>query len=202
MPAPLATRPVQILQKTYQLPLLEGGTLQELQTRIKVRQDRIRSGVITRSRLKGLLKQTQELSAQQRLDLLNAQIKDYRALIQLVTSHKEAYQRFLLQLAAEVRQVFAQKCQQIQRDEQERAKDEAYARQRNNPALVANLRQEKRELLAELVLLDKVAGLMLKKIDLICQGLDRIAADKGLQENLVLGLANDLELYSRSISRR
>ncbi|MGA1285097.1 MAG: GUN4 domain-containing protein [Prochlorothrix sp.] len=202
MPAPLATRPVQILQKTYQLPLLEGGTLQEIQDRIKVRQDRIRSGVVTRSRLKGLLKQTQELSPQQRLDLLNAQIKYYRALIQLVTSHKEAYQRFLLQLAAEVRQVFAQKCQQIQRDEQERAKDEAYARQRNNPALVVNLRQEKRELLEELVLLDKAASLMLKKIDLICQGLDRIAADKGLQENLVLGLANDLEVYKRSISRQ
>ncbi|WP_353259686.1 hypothetical protein [Prochlorothrix hollandica] len=202
MSAPLATRPVQILQKTYQLPLLQGGTLQELQDRIQTRQIQIRQGTVTRSRLKGLLKQTQELSAQQRLDLLNAQIRDYRGLIQLVTSHKEAYQGFLLALAGEVRQVFAQKCQQIQRDEQERARDEAYARQRNNPALVVNLRQEKRELLEELVLLDKAASLMLKKIDLICQGLDRIAADKALQENLVLGLANDLEVYKRSISRR
>jgi hypothetical protein len=202
MPAPLATRPVQILQKTYQLPLLQGDAIQEIQDRIKARQIQIRQGTVTRSRLKGLLKQTHTLSPQERMDLLNAQVQDYRALIRLVTSHKEAYQGFLLALAGEVRQVFAQKCQQIRRDEQERARDEAYARDRNNPALVVNLRQEKRELLEELVLLDKAASLMLKKIDLICQGLDRITADKALQENLVLGLANDLEVYKRSISRR
>ncbi|WP_353259639.1 GUN4 domain-containing protein [Prochlorothrix hollandica] len=202
MSAPLATRSVQILQKTYQLPLLQGDTIQAIQNRIKTRQSQIRQGTVTRSRMQGLLKQTQKLSAQERIDLLNAQVQDYRTLIQVVTSHKKAYQGFLLELAVEVRQVFAKKCQQIQRDEQDRAKDEAYAHERNNPALVVNFRQEKRELLEELVLLDKATSLMLKKIDLICQGLDRIANDKALQENLVLGLAQDLEVYKRSISRR
>ena len=199
---PPPTRPVQILQKTYHLPLLRGEQLQELQGRIRQRQRWIKNGKREESGFLGLGKREVSLNANDRFGELNHQIADYKRLIYLITTHKSAYQQFLLQLAAEIRQVFAQKCQQIQRDETERAKDETYAKQRNNPAQLAVLRQEKRELLEELVLLDKAASLMLKKIDLICQGLDRITADKMLQENIVTDLVSDLEVYKRMMNRR
>jgi formylglycine-generating enzyme required for sulfatase activity len=198
----LPTQSVQILQKTYHLPLLRSEQLQDIQSRLRDRQRIIKTGRREEAALFGLRTRVINLGPQERMGELNAQITDYKRLINLVTTHKVAYQQFLLQLAAEIRQVFAQKCQQIQRDENERARDEAYARQRQNPVQLQALRQEKRELLEELVLLDKAASLMLKKIDLICQGLDRISADKALQENIVTDLVNDIEVYKRMMSRR
>ena len=200
--SPPSTQSVQILEKTYTLPLLRSEQLQSIQSRLRDRQRIIKTGKREESALFGLKTRIVPLSAQDRMGELNAQIADYKRLINLVTTHKVAYQQFLLQLAGEIRQVFAKKCQQIQRDETERAKDETYARQRQNPVQLTALRQEKRELLEELVLLDKAASLMLKKIDLICQGLDRISADKALQENIVTDLVNDIEVYKRMMSRR
>jgi formylglycine-generating enzyme required for sulfatase activity/uncharacterized coiled-coil DUF342 family protein len=196
------TQPVQILQKTYHLPLLRSEHLATLKNRLRDRQRIIKTGQREEPALFGLRTRVVMLSTQDRMGELNAQVADYKRLINLVTTHKVAYQQFLLQLAAEIRQVFAQKCQQIQRDETERSKDEAYARQRNNAVQLTALRQEKRELLEELVLLDKAASLMLKKIDLICQGLERISADKALQENIVTELVSDIEVYKRMMNRR
>ncbi|MFZ9736563.1 MAG: formylglycine-generating enzyme family protein, partial [Prochlorotrichaceae cyanobacterium] len=198
----LSTQPVEILQTTYHLPLLRSDPLQRIQTRLRDRQRIIKTGERPKSFLLGLRTRLVSLSDEERLEEVNAQVTDYQQIITLVTTYKANYQRFLSQLAAELRQTFAQRFQHIQHHETERVQDEANARQRQNPLQIQGLRQEKQQLLEELLFLDHIASLILKQIDQLCQGLDRIWTNTTLQDNIVTELVNDLDVYKRMIHRR
>jgi formylglycine-generating enzyme required for sulfatase activity len=205
------TRSIKILEKTYQLPILGGKDLQRLQGEIQARQDAIKSGeAIVRSEqtvevggLFGLGKRTerrvvkrrQKLDVEQRFRTLELQIRDYKQLMGLLQRHKVDYQRFFGQLSQEIGQVIGRKCEKIAALEQKRAALEERQRPKQNQAVLQAIQQQKHQLLDSLVMMDKAAVLMLKKIDLISEGIQKLTDDNQLQQQLLARLMAELKDY-------
>jgi formylglycine-generating enzyme required for sulfatase activity len=91
--------------------------------------------------------------------------------------------------------VIGRKCQEIAGLEQERTVLEQNAQSKQNHALLQMAQQQKRQLLDSLLLMDKAAVLMLKKIGLISQGIQKLTQDSELQKDFLSRLISELEDY-------
>ncbi len=208
-------RSVKIFKQTYQLPGFTDSQIQKLRQSIQSRQQVIQTGIqdvevivekdVTipgflglfgqrRERRKVKQRQSKPISIEERFVILEGQIRDYDSLMAILDYHKDAYRRFLYDLSQEIEAIFMLKCQQIQ------AVD---AKRRALETKNAKLRQvalgQKRQLVDGLVLLDKAAVLMLKKIALIDQGIQKLTQDNHLQKKLLIRLRSEFQDYQQAI---
>jgi formylglycine-generating enzyme required for sulfatase activity len=142
--------------------------------------------------------QTKTLNVEERFRTLESQVRDYDQLMGLLKQYKVAYQRFFGQLSQEIGHVIGRKCQEIAGLEQERTVLEQNAQSKQNHALLQMAQQQKRQLLDSLLLMDKAAVLMLKKIGLISQGIQKLTQDSELQKDLLSRLISELEDYKQA----
>jgi formylglycine-generating enzyme required for sulfatase activity len=217
MPSPSSksdTRRIKILENTYELPVLAGENLKQIQEGIRERQQAIQSGEALvrteqtvevggilgfgRRTERRVVKRRQKLDVEQRFRTLELQIRDYNQLMELLKQHKAAYQRFFGQLSQEIGHVIGRKCQEIAGLEQERTVLEQNAQSKQNHALLQMAQQQKRQLLDSLLLMDKAAVLMLKKIDLISKGIQKLTQDSELQKDLLSRLISELKDYKQA----
>ena len=139
------------------------------------------------------------LSINDRFNCLEAQIRDYDRLMALLKRHKVEYQRFFLNLSGEIQTIIGKKCQQIATIEVERERIYQNALQKNNRALMAMTLQQKRQVIDSLILLDKAAVLMLKKINLISEGIEKLSRDNELSKQVLENMMAELGDYKDAI---
>ncbi|NJN75862.1 MAG: hypothetical protein HC796_06150, partial [Synechococcaceae cyanobacterium RL_1_2] len=144
-------------------------------------------------------KRRKTLGVEARFQALEAQIQDYDQLMAFLQHHKVAYQYFFVELSKEIQGIVEQKCSTFQAVEQRRLEFYQRAKAKQNRNLLTMALAQKRQLLESLVMLDKAAMLMLKKIDLISRGIQKLTDDNELQKRVLNGLMEELKDYKDAV---
>jgi F-box protein 11 len=213
-------RRIKIYRRTYDLPVLGGENLDQLQNAIKSGSEALQRGYIIRkvrqevmveqkSGFLGMSKKLvpkfieetvkQELKFEERFQQLDSLVKNYDAVIASLTEHQDDYQEFFGQLADEIREIVTLKCQEIASVEQDRLEVELIAQSYADDNLLQIAAQQKIEILETAKTIGYAAILMLKKLDLMSLSLNKIANDqqtqKAVLESMVKKLSGQKKAY-------
>jgi hypothetical protein len=205
-----STKSITIYQKTYQLPVLEDNSFQQIQSQIKQRQQVIKNQkrVIIKQRqvqkksLFGLLsntetieeKTTKQLSFEDKFQELERLVNDYNQLISFLTDHKQVYLQFFAQLTRDLKQVVREKLQQAQQQESKRI---TLLKNETDTDLITILEGQKEQILGNVWLFGKAFLLMLNKIELISEGIEKITTDQDAQRKLLINMVEKLGKYKK-----
>lgn len=196
-------RQIKIYRKTYELPVLSGGTLDQLQKQIRKRNEHLSQGKLVvkkveqRSRLgKKIIEERvrNPLSFEERYNELNAIVQDYDSMVAMLKHHEYDYQHFFRELAQEIRDIITNNCLVISEKEQKRAAKERLERQKPDPnsqslALLASMKGQLLEITKST---GYAAVLMLKKLDVMSKSLDRIANDQETQRQFLASVLEEI----------
>ncbi|MEH1788004.1 GUN4 domain-containing protein [Nostoc sp.] len=184
---------ISIYERTYQLPVLKSKAVIKIQQKIRERQKLIKEGVRYHHQLGGIIKRKEEISQGEVFDEVQLFIKDYSHVIDFLESYKDSYHNFLLSLADELKKLFKEKYLEIKSLEDERIKLEL--KNHKSPKILDELKWEKQENFKAVLLLSNAYFLMLEKINLIGEGLKKLAEDTKNQKEIVQQIVKDLEVY-------
>ncbi|MEH1922376.1 GUN4 domain-containing protein [Nostoc sp.] len=184
---------ISIYERTYQLPVLKSKAVKKIQQNIRERQKLIKEGVRYHHQLGGIIKRKEEISQGEVFEEVQLFIKDYSHIIDFLESYKDSYHNFLLSLADELKNLFKEKYLEIKSLEDERIKLEL--KNHKNPKILDELKWEKQENFKAVLLLSNAYFLMLEKINLIGEGLKKLAEDTKNQKEIVQQIVKDLEVY-------
>lgn len=190
---------VQLLDRTYTLPEIASEQFRHLQERVCARQRLIQEGIKPQPPLWGLIPRTSvRLSEEERWRELDLLVHDYDAIIAGLREGKGAYEAFFAQIATGVRQAVLRKSDEIRQLEQERATLHASAVTQQDIALEQWARQSEAQLLQSVRLLGQATLLLLKKVVLCQEGINRLAEDQELQRAVLAELVGQLENHRRA----
>jgi formylglycine-generating enzyme required for sulfatase activity len=196
-------REIKIYHKTYRLPVLSGGNLDQLQKQIRQRNEHLSQGRLVVKKVeqrvlfsKKIVEEQvrQSLSFEERYQELNAIVQDYDSMVAMLKLHQSDYQRFFQDLAQEIREIITKNCQVIAEKEQKRAIKERQERDKPNPnsqslALLANMKGQLFEITKST---GYAAVLMLKKLELMSKSLERIANDQETQRQFLASVLEEI----------
>ncbi|WP_434686580.1 GUN4 domain-containing protein [Pseudanabaena minima] len=206
-------RRIKIYRRTYDLPVLGGENLDELQNAIKSGSEALQRGyIIKKVRQQVMVEQKggflgmskklvpkfieetvkQELKFEERFQQLDSLVKNYDAVIASLTEHQDDYQEFFGQLADEIREIVTLKCQEIASVEQDRLEVEQIAQADWDDDLLQITAQQKIEILETAKTIGYAAILMLKKLDLMSLSLNKIANDQQTQKQVLESMVKKL----------
>lgn len=192
------TLPIKIYEKTYHLPVLSGPDFGELQQRIQSRQQVIREGKRPSHNLLGLLQQKQDVSFEERYTELKNLVTDYDALINLLSRNKDAYLEFFALLTDELQDIVIQQCQELDQYEKERQKLQLEAEKENDEVLVETYRSQQKQIFKSVFLLGRGSVLMLKKIEVISEGIKKLTEDQNAQRQVLESITKSLERHQKA----
>jgi len=196
-------REIKIYKKTYRLPALSGGKLDQLQKQIRQRNEHLTKGrlVIRKEEQRGIFskkviehKTRQVLSFEERYRELNAIVQNYDEMVRVLKHHQYDYQKFFQELAKEIKETIGENCNAIAEKEQKRLLKEQQERQKGNPnpqalAMLGNMQSQLFEIAKST---GYAAVLMLKKLDLMSESLKRIASDQDSQKQLLAQVLEEI----------
>ena len=213
-------RQIKIYRRTYDLPVLGGEKLDQLQNAIKRGSEALQRGYIlkkvrqevmveekggflgmSKKLVPKFIEETvkQELRFEERFQQLDSLVKNYDAVIASLAEHQDDYQEFFGQLADEIREIVTLKCQEIASVEQDRLEVELIAQADADDNLLQIATQQKIEVLETAKTIGYAAILMLKKLDLMSISLNKIANDqqtqKAVLESMVKKLSGQKKAY-------
>jgi hypothetical protein len=213
-------RRIKIYRRTYDLPVIGGENLDQLQNAIKIGSEALQRGYIIKKvrqevmvEQKGgflgmskklvpkFIEQTvkQELKFEERFQQLDNLVKNYDVVIASLTEHQDDYQEFFGQLADEIREIVTLKCEEIASVEEDRLEVERIAQADWDDDLLQIATQQKIEILETAKTIGYAAILMLKKLDLMSLSLNKIANDqltqKAVLESMVKKLSGQKKAY-------
>lgn len=183
-----------ISQFTTDLPVL-SQQFQPIQDRIQTRQQIVREGRRPRRELFGLMRGWEPIGVDERYRELQILIRDYRQVIQTLHEHQQSYQSFFVRLKTYVNSAVSEACQRILKAEEKRLILQQRIQGKDNPALLATMQTQQDQLAQSVQMLGQAAFLLLRKIDLFTESLDRLARDKQLQSEVLDRLVEDLQVY-------
>jgi hypothetical protein len=184
---------ISIYNQNYQVPVMKNNGVKIVQKKIQERQTLFKEGVRYHHHLGGLIKRKSEISQGEILEEIQLFINDYTHIIDFLENYKNSYHDFLLILTEDLKKLFKQKYLEIKKIEDERSNLEL--KNHHNPAILDELRWEKKENFKAVLLLSNAYFLMLEKISLISVGITRIAEDTQNQKEIVKKIVKDLEVY-------
>ena len=204
-------RQIKIYQRTYFLPVLGGGKLDELQTSIRNGSENLQRGYIVKKVHKKITVEEkgfffskrlvtkvveesieQKLKFEERFQELDGLVRNYDAVIEALNEHQGEYQQFFEAFADEIREMVTLKCQEITLVEQERLEVERIAQIDNDDDLLQIATQQKTEILETAKSFGYAAILMLKKLDLMSASLEKIANDQQTQREVLESMVKKL----------
>ena len=206
-------RRIKIYRRTYDLPVLGGDNLEQLQNAIKIGSEALQRGYIVKKvRQQVMVEQKggflgmskklvpkfidetikQELKFEERFQQLDSLVKNYDAVIASLTEHQDDYQEFFGQLANEIREIVTLKCQEIASVELDRLEVERIAQADADDDLFQIASQQKTEILETAKTIGYAAILMLKKLDLMSLSLNKIANDQQTQKEVLESMVKKL----------
>jgi hypothetical protein len=196
-PSPSSKKRIKIYQRTYELPDLGDPQFDEVRHKIKSRQQLIKAGTREVSRgLFGLGRHVEELGFEERFQQLELLVKDYEYYINLLKTNQGLYQNFFVQLSNEIKNIITKQCKtilEIDGELQQLAAERIGA---------AELREDRRELLITLKIVEKGALLMLKKAEVFSAGLQRLAESQDKQQEALTGILGELAKKKRHYAVR
>ncbi|MCA6575675.1 MAG: SUMF1/EgtB/PvdO family nonheme iron enzyme [Pseudanabaena sp. M57BS1SP1A06MG] len=199
-------REIKIYKKTFRLPTLSGGKLEQLQMQIHQRNEHLSKGrlVIKKEEQRSLFSKISKkiveykilkpLSLEERYEELNAIVQDYDQTVLVLKHHEYDYQKFFQELAQEIRETIGENCKAIAEKETKRQLKEQLELQKSNPnqqalAMLDNMRSQLFDIAKST---GYAAVLMLKKLDLMSESLKRIASDHDSQKQLLAQLLEEI----------
>ena len=210
-------REIKIYKKIYRLPMLAGGKLDQLQKQIRQRNEHLTNGrlVVEKKEItvpteekrgifsKKVIKHEKKiiehetrksLSFEERYSELNAIIQNYDEMVKVLKLHQYDYQKFFQELAQEIRVTIGENCNEILEKEKKRQLKEQQERQKVNPlpqslAMLSNMESQLFEIAKST---GYAAVLMLKKLDLMSESLQRIANDQDMQKQLLAQVLEEI----------
>lgn len=177
---------ISILSEEYALPALPAP-LRELPLAIARRAAVVESGEEPRPRLLGLIpRDPRKLTVEERFEQLDLLVQDYDAVIGHLQTHRVAFQAFFRQLGEGVEAAVEQKAEQVQELERKRVALAGVAEKTGDRQLLARVEVLDARLMQGVRRLGQATLLILKKIDLCREGVERLAEDQDRQR-AVLG---------------
>ena len=190
---------IQLLDRTYTLPEIASEKFRHLQEQVRARQRLIQEGIKPQPPLLGFIPRTPvTLSEEERWRELDLLVRDYDAIIAGLREGKAAYEVFFTQIATGVRQAVLRKSDEIRQLERERAALQASAVTQHDTALEQWARQSEGQLQQSVRLLGQATLLLLKKVALCQEGINRLAEDQELQRAVLAQLVGQLENHRRA----
>ncbi|MFN5864832.1 MAG: hypothetical protein ACK451_23320, partial [Pseudanabaena sp.] len=176
-------REIKIYKKTFRLPTLSGGKLEQLQMQIHQRNEHLSKGrlVIKKEEQRSLFSKISKkiveykilkpLSLEERYEELNAIVQDYDQTVLVLKHHEYDYQKFFQELAQEIRETIGENCKAIADKETKRQLKEQLELQKSNPnqqalAMLDNMRSQLFDIAKST---GYAAVLMIKKLDLMSE---------------------------------
>ncbi|NCR46625.1 MAG: serine/threonine-protein kinase pkn1, partial [Microcystis aeruginosa SX13-01] len=188
------TAKIKLYRKTYQLPRLNRPDLLILQDQIQERQQLIKTGKRVRNTWLGLRKKEEPLDFEETFQELERLVGDYNQLIRFLTDHKDEYRRFFLSLTEEIKEAVAVKCQKLAETERKR---QSLENSIGSADLRDTLRLQKQQIFRTVILVGRASLLMLKKIDLISESIQKLAEDQDTQKRVFSKMMGELNGYKQ-----
>jgi len=188
------TAKIKLYRKTYQLPQLNRPDLLVLQDQIQERQQLIKTGKRVRNTWLGLRKKEEPLNFEETFQELERLVKDYNQLIRFLTDHKDEYRRFFQSLTEEIKEAVAVKCQKLAETERKR---QSLENSIGSAELRDTLRLQKQQIFRTVILVGRASLLMLRKIDLISESIQKLAEDQDTQKQVFSKMIGELNGYKQ-----
>ncbi|MDB9545188.1 SUMF1/EgtB/PvdO family nonheme iron enzyme [Microcystis aeruginosa CS-1036] len=188
------TAKIKLYRKTYQLPQLNRPDLLILQDQIQERQQLIKTGKRVRNTWLGLRKKEEPLNFEETFQELERLVGDYNQLIRFLTDHKDEYRRFFQSLTEEIKEAVAVKCQKLAETERKR---QSLENSIGSAELRDTLRLQKQQIFRTVILVGRASLLMLKKIDLISESIQKLAEDQDTQKQVFSKMIGELNGYKQ-----
>ncbi|AKE65307.1 serine/threonine kinase [Microcystis aeruginosa NIES-2549] len=188
------TAKIKLYRKTYQLPQLNRPDLLVLQDQIQERQQLIKTGKRVRNTWLGLRKKEEPLNFEETFQELERLVGDYNQLIGFLTDHKDEYRRFFQSLTEEIKEAVAVKCQKLAETERKR---QSLENSIGSADLRDTLRLQKQQIFRTVILVGRASLLMLKKIDLISESIQKLAEDQDTQKQVFSKMIGELNGYKQ-----
>jgi phosphopantetheine adenylyltransferase len=183
--------------------MLAGGKLDQLQKQIRQRNEHLTKGRLVTQKIeqrgmfsKKVIEQSSRkaLSFEERYRELNAIVQNYDEMVKVLKLHQYDYQKFFQELAQEIRVTIGENCNEILEKEKKRQLKELQERQKANPlpqslAMLSNMESQLFEIAKST---GYAAVLMLKKLDLMSESLQRIANDQDMQKQLLAQVLEEI----------
>ena len=183
---------IKIYERTYELPVLKNDQFSDIQGNIASRQQLIKTGTRPKKQLFGMITTKENISFEERFKELEGLIKDYDKLINFLTRYKESYLIFFTQLTDELKSIVWEKCQALSQLEQNRQDQESRIK---NDALRSVIKTTKQRILNNVLLLGKASLLMLKKIELFSNSIQKLTEDQEAQKQILQEMMSSLREY-------
>ncbi len=183
---------IKIYQGSYQLPVLKNYAVKTLQNKIRQRQKLIKEGV-RYHHIAWIIKRKTAVTQGDILAEIQLFIADYNHIIDFLENYHESYHDFLLKLMDNLKKLFQDKYLEIKNLEDTRSKLELKNQQ--NPRILNELRWEKKENFKAVIMLSSAYLLTLEKIQLISEGISKLAEDTKKQRQIVEQIVKDLAVY-------
>jgi formylglycine-generating enzyme required for sulfatase activity len=188
------TAQIKLYRKTYQLPRLNRPDLLILQDQIQERQQLIKTGKRIRNTWLGLRKKEEPLNFEETFQELERLVGDYNQLIKFLTDHKDEYRRFFQSLTEEIKEAVAVKCQKLAETERKR---QSLENSIGSAELRDTLKLQKQQIFRTVILVGRASLLMLKKIDLISESIQKLAEDQDTQKQVFSKMIGELNGYKQ-----
>ena len=188
------TAQIKLYRKTYQLPRLNRPDLLILQDQIQERQQLIKTGKRVRHTWLGLRKKEEPLNFEETFQELERLVGDYNQLIRFLTDHKDEYRRFFQSLTEEIKEAVAVKCQKLAETERKR---QSLENSIDSAELRDTLKLQKQQIFRTVILVGRASLLMLKKIDLISESIQKLAEDQDTQKRVFSKMIGELNGYKQ-----
>ncbi|AOC53716.1 serine/threonine kinase [Microcystis aeruginosa NIES-2481] len=188
------TAKIKLYRKTYQLPQLNRPDLLVLQDQIQERQQLIKTGKRVRHTWLGLRKKEEPLNFEETFQELERLVGDYNQLIGFLADHKDEYRRFFQSLTEEIKEAVAVKCEKLAEKERKR---QSLENSIGSADLRDTLRLQKQQIFRTVILVGRASLLMLKKIDLISESIQKLAEDQDTQKQVFSKMIGELNGYKQ-----
>lgn len=188
------TAKIKLYRKTYQLPRLNRPDLLVLQNQIQERQQLIKTGKRVRSTWLGLGRKEEPLNFEETFQELERLVGDYNQLISFLSDHKDEYRRFFMALTEEIKEVVKVKCEKLVETERKR---QSLENSIGSADLRDTLKLQKQQIFRTVILVGRASLLMLKKIDLISESIQKLAEDQDTQKQVFSKMIGELNGYKQ-----
>jgi len=208
-------REIKIYKKTYRLPMLAGGKLDQLQKQIRQHNEHLTKGrlVVKNKEESGFFgkkivkKQIREpLSFEESYTELDRMIRNYDLMVNFLKYSETDYQRFFRDFAQEVCEVVTEKSNEILEDEREIKEFKRRLGNNLTPERIAGLQSAEQDIFEAARNYGYGAVLILKKLDLMSETLKIITSeqdkDKERLAKILEEMRIDRDIYALQIKAR
>jgi formylglycine-generating enzyme required for sulfatase activity len=198
-----AKREIKIYKKTYRLPMLSGGKLDQLQKQIRQHNEHLTKGrlVVKEENKSGFFRKKivkkqilEPLSFEESYTELDRMIRNYDLMVNFLKYSENDYQRFFRDLAEEVCEVITEKSNEILEDELEIKEFKRKIGNSLTPKRIAELQSTEQDIFETARNYGYGAVLILKKLDLMSETLKIITSEQDKDKDKLAKILEEMRI--------